>query len=101
MVIFHSFLYVYQRVSSGASAVGQSGRCRQEVARILAAGADPNEPDELGETPIFEAWGGDVAAIIYIYYIYIIIYIYILIIYRYIIIYIKSCKLNCKIYKSN
>lgn len=27
----------------------------QEVARILAAGADPNEPDELGETPIFEA----------------------------------------------
>lgn len=27
----------------------------QEVARILAAGADPNVPDELGETPIFEA----------------------------------------------
>ena len=27
----------------------------QDVARILAAGADPNVPDELGETPIFEA----------------------------------------------
>ena len=52
---------------------GFCGRSRQEVARILAAGADPNEPDELGETPIFEAWGGDVAAIIYI--LYIIIYI--------------------------
>jgi len=28
----------------------------QEVSRILASGADPNVPDELGETPIFEAW---------------------------------------------
>jgi len=27
----------------------------QEVSRILASGADPNVPDELGETPIFEA----------------------------------------------
>lgn len=35
---------------------GPSGHpALEEVARLLAAGADPNEPDELGETPIFEA----------------------------------------------
>ena len=52
---------IHQGFSLWTMGVGGSGRSRQEVARILAAGADPNEPDELGETPIFEAWGGDVA----------------------------------------
>ena len=33
----------------------QDGQYPQEVSRILASGADPNVPDELGETPIFEA----------------------------------------------
>ena len=62
---------IHQGFSLWTMGVGESGRSRQEVARILAAGADPNEPDELGETPIFEAWGGDVADIICILYIYI------------------------------
>eukprot|EP00438_Fugacium_kawagutii_P024559 Skav223339 [mRNA] locus=scaffold200:265029:269553:+ [translate_table: standard] len=51
-----------ERLSRAALPRGDPPSALQEVARLLAAGADPNEPDELGETPIFEApatAGGD------------------------------------------